>query len=239
MNCLEFRRTLLEDPGCKTPPFLEHAQQCPVCQREYDRAQGFEASLRDALRVEPPPDLAQRILDAQRARTPASPAPRGRKAWAVSGAIAATLALAVGIAMLRPGGSEPPADGLEANVLHHVQDELPHLHEVQEVSPQQLAKLIESLGGRLKQPLQQVNFAGKCQMRRYPGAHLVLVGRKGPVTVLIMPGERIASLRHFSSQRFEGELVPTDYGSLAVIGEKGEDTASIAATVSRDIAWSG
>ncbi len=235
MNCLEFRRKLHEDPRCAAPDFTAHLRACASCRREHQRVLCFDEQLREALEVEPPADLAQRILAAQRAE--AAPARRQRP-WRMPAALAATLVLGVGVALFISGIWTPrPDDGLETTVLHHIRDELPHLHEVRDVTPERLAALLEDLGGALREPLHGVNFAGKCQMRKYPGAHLVLAGERGPVTVLIMPGERIAAARRFHSERFVGELVPTRYGSFAVVGEKGEDTDAIAGQIARDIVW--
>ncbi len=241
MNCLQFRRKLLEDPRNQDPDFRQHGRDCATCQREFERVQAFEASLREAVHIEPPAGLEERILRAQRLESspiePAGPAATPRRYWP---AIAAGIVMLFGAALLyERGWRETPhaPQGLETTVLNHIQDELPHLHEVRDVPQQRLAKLIAQLGGELKTPLRHVNFAGKCQMRKYPGAHLVLAGERGPVTVLIMPGEEIPAGRRFHSERFDGELIPIDNGSVAVVGERNEDIDRIAHRVAQSIRW--
>ncbi len=241
MNCLQFRRKLLEDPRCREPDFRRHGHDCAACQREFERVQAFEASLREAIHVEPPAGLEERILRAQRrASSPTeqpAPAPAPRRYWP---AIAAGIVMLFGATLLYESGwrgTPHGPQGLETTVLNHIQDELPHLHEVRDVPAERLARLIAQLGGELKTPLRHVNFAGKCQMRKYPGAHLVLAGEKGPVTVLIMPGEKIPAARRFRSERFDGELMPIANGSVAVVGERNEDVGRIARRVAQSIRW--
>jgi hypothetical protein len=67
----------------------------------------------------------------------------------------------------------------------------------------------------------EVRYAGVCDIRRRPGAHLVLAGERGPVTVLLMPDERV-SQRTAARRRPEGVILPVDGGSLAIVGSRGE-----------------
>ncbi len=241
MNCLQFRRKLLEDPRCQEPDFKRHGRECAACQREFERVQAFEASLREAVHIQPPAGLEERILRAQWQEAsptkPPTPTSTPRRYWP---AIAAGIVMLFSATLLYENGWREKTRGpqdLETSVLNHIQDELPHLHEVHDVPRQRLAKLIAQLGGELKIPLRHVNFAGKCQMRKHPGAHLVLAGEKGPVTILIMPGEKIPAARRFHSKRFDGELMPLDNGSVAVVGERNEDIARIANRIAQSIRW--
>ena len=129
-----------------------------------------------------------------------------------------------------------PAD-LPVTVINHVEDELPHLHEDRNVPPEALAALLAPFSAEVVQPLSHVNYAGRCAIRRHAGVHLVLPGNQGPVTVLMMPGEPVERSTRFQSGRFDGLILPTAFGSMAVIGERGEALNDIAVRVSQAIRW--
>ena len=65
----------------------------------------------------------------------------------------------------------------------------------------------------------------------------VVPGRQGPVTVLIMPGEHRMKREQVSSFRFSGVIVPTDYGSMAVVGERLESVEHIVDKMKQAIVW--
>ncbi|MEA3274619.1 MAG: DUF3379 family protein [Pseudomonadota bacterium] len=72
-----------------------------------------------------------------------------------------------------------------------------------------------------------MSYAARCNIRRQEGVHLVLPGDKGAVTLLFMPNEHLPDSRSVSSAHLDGVIVPTSYGSLAVVGEKSESVSPI------------
>ena len=74
-------------------------------------------------------------------------------------------------------------------------------------------------------------------MRTRHGAHLVFSETAGPVPVLIMPGERTAAAERIDSRGFTGVVVPTEYGSLAVIGEAPESVEPVLLRVQEVLVW--
>ena len=61
MNCLEFRRTALSEPGNRTQDYLSHRGECDDCARYADSVGVLDKKIADALRVPVPEDLANRI----------------------------------------------------------------------------------------------------------------------------------------------------------------------------------
>ena len=78
---------------------------------------------------------------------------------------------------------------------------------------------------------------GRCRIRRWDGVHLVLRGRAGGVTVLLMPQEYRREPERVSSRRFSGVILPTPNGSMAVIGEKSEPLEDAARRIQGAILW--
>ena len=229
MNCLEFRRTLLENPAEESNQFMDHLASCDNCAKEYNRAQEFEATLKEALLIDTPDNLSERILLSQQMQKKRSIV---SKPWM---AIAASIAL-FSASIFFAFNTTHINNELGQTALHHILDERPHLHESNNVSTQKLAELVGDMGGQLTASLGQVNFAGRCQIRKYKGLHLVLSGEKGAVTVLLMPKE-YSEAEHIQGERFQGSLIPTSYGSMAVIGEQGEDTIRIGKRVMNALSW--
>jgi len=210
MNCLDFRRAFLVDPTQHDPDFRTHAEHCPVC-GEFLRAQGrLDERLRRTLAVPAPETLAARILlrrsFAQRLRHPP--------------AIAATVIVAVAAGVFASLSTQPPA--LEGEVLAHIRAEPEHLHTRQAEAPDKLASVLRALGVGMEATAAKVRYAGICDIRNRPGAHLVLEGKRGPVTVLILPGETVHERRSIHGDGRQGALLPAGPGSVAIVGETGE-----------------
>ncbi len=236
MDCLEFRHYLLIDPLCRDADFVTHRAECAGCDRETARAVKLEKQLHGALFVEPPEGLRDRILLVH-ALDHDKPRRIFRPRWL---AMAASLLLIVGIA----GGLGHHwadmwigASGLEVTVLNHINDEIEHLHEDHNLQVADLEVLLAPFGARLKNSLGRVNYAGRCNIRKHSGVHLVVPGQQGPVTVLLMPREYVKDRQTVRSARFSGVIVPTSYGSMAVVGEKGEPLDGVVNMLAEKITW--
>jgi hypothetical protein len=82
-----------------------------------------------------------------------------------------------------------------------------------------------------------VNFAAECLMRNRTGVHLVMPGQMGPITVFFMPGEMAESIMPVSSTRFSGKILPTAWGSIAVVGENGEPLDGLGERLAAAVHW--
>lgn len=233
MDCLNFRRQLLESPLRNEPQLLAHEQDCPTCAEFARRIRSQEARLRAVLNVAPPPELAERIQLA------VSFEPRRslqQRRWL---SMAAGLLLVVSAVSVSWYLSPLERRSLELadSVLHHVHDELQHMHEINHVGQRRLAQLFGAFGAQLHADLGPVNFAAECLMRKKNGVHLVLPGQHGPVTVFFMPDETPTQILTVADQRFRGQVVPTAWGSLAVVGEHGEVLDGIAERLLQAVDW--
>lgn len=234
MDCLEFRRRLLQDPYENDGDLLEHEANCAECAHFSHSVRAQEAALRALLNSPaPPPELAENIRLSTQLEHPLGYA---RRAW--FGA-AASLLLAIGISMtsLFSEHHERAEMTLAQNVIHHIEDEASHLHDHGPASPARVGTVLARFGAKLVSDPGEVRFAAECVMRKRTGVHLVLRGDRGPVTVFFMPGEHLAAVTEVDSARFHGEIIPTEWGVLAVIGEHGEQVAPIAERMTRAVHW--
>jgi len=213
MNCIELRRRLLENPGDHREDIQTHLERCESCREFASRNQAMEKELAQALALEVPEHLAPRIL--LRQSTSIENLTRNRKQW--WGAIAASVLLTIGLVGMMVINNTPAS--LDATVLAHVNNELRHLDDRTDVQLAQVNKILLPFGSQVLKPIGRVRYAGTCRIRNYDGAHLVIAGEQGVVTLLWMPGEYVSSSRNLSDDRFTGIIVPTKNGSVAIVGE--------------------
>ena len=234
MNCLDFRRQILTDPFCKDAAVLAHEADCSSCAPFAREVRAQEVRLRGALQeISPPEGMAERIQLAARFDRRSTTA---RRWW--YGA-AATVLIAVGVSMvsLFSTSIERGNMALAQSVINHIEDESHHLREVQTVTDRRLNWVFERFGAKLAGSIGTVNFAAECLMRNRTGVHLVMPGKMGPITVFFMPGEMAESSMPVSSTRFEGEIIPTAWGSIAVVGENGEPLDGLGERLAAAVHW--
>lgn len=216
MNCIELRRRLLESPGEHGEEIQTHLGECESCREFANRSQFMEKELAEVLALEVPENLASRIL--LRQSTSIEKAKRNRRQW--WGAIAASVLLTIGLVGMLVVNNYPTS--LEATVLAHINSELRHLNDRSNVQLAQVNKILSPLGSQVLQPIGMVHYAGACRIRNHDGAHLVVASEQGNVTLLWMPGEYVPGSRNLSDDRFTGIIVPTQNGSVAIVGENPE-----------------
>ncbi len=236
MNCLEFRRKLLIEPRCRDKEFAAHASSCPDCAREAEQASRFEDQLHAALDVPSPVGLESRIIAARSSVAGQSLSGVGPR-WL---ALAACMLLVVGLAGWTGYKWERyfgVASGLEATVINHINDELDHLHADRDIPPAVVKLLLSQFGASIEGNIGRVNYASRCYIRQHSGVHMVIPGEQGPITVLIMPREFLTQRKQVRSPRFSGVIVPTEYGSMAVVGEKLESVERVVKQMQQSIAW--
>lgn len=234
MNCIEFRRRLLTDPDDRDSDFLGHEANCPDCATFARETRAQEIHLRALLNsVSPPPGLGERVRLAARFERAAE---RRRSLWY---AAAAGVVLAVGISLTTLLYNADTRAGLELarSVVNHIEDEAHHLREVNAVPTARVRFVLRRFGADLLADIGPVNFAAECLMRHRTGVHLVLPGRQGPITVFYMPGEMIDAEVAVESPRFEGYIVPTGWGSVAVVGEAGEHLEGLGQRLAAAVSW--
>ncbi len=240
MDCLECRRELLIDPRTETIDLLSHITKCKPCKQEREKLLSLEDALEKSLHFEIPIGLADRVLDIGQNEDILDTSNNGSRG-AFSGRVwqmAASIILGVGLMVYLGLNQFSPVSNvyaLETAVINHITDELPQLHEKHEVSNARLTNIMTAINTETTNNIGQLNSASKCQIRKNSGAHLILNGENGPVTVLVMPGEHIDKDLQITSSRFKGTIYPTPYGSIAVVGEKGEQISPIAEKMLRNI----
>jgi hypothetical protein len=224
IDCVHYRRVLLEDPHARGSALAAHLAACRECRAYTARLLRFEGRLVQALHI-----------DAHRARR----LPRVRGGWF---ALAASVLLALLIGTLWLGA--PPAS-LAADVVAHMAKEPQAWARTDLPAPApKLDAVLAEAHLRLDPRSGMVSYAQSCPFRGHQVPHLAVQTDLGPVTVMILVHESVAKAQPFDEGGYRGIILPVPgHGSLAVLVKDGEadlpGVQRIAARVKQAILWIG
>lgn len=232
MNCLEFRRLCLADPATQDTEFIRHKRDCVRCAAFASDVMGLDRDLLGALRIAVPDNLASRIILRQSLDRDASRVRQRRGVYM----LVAGLLLAVGLAAAAVFLTAH-APSLERRVLAHIETERELLSTRQDVGQTELTHVLDAVGVVLKGNPGKVRHASLCHLSKNVGAHLVFDGDKGPVIVLLSPREFVSKPITIHSEKLEGVILPTRNGSMALVGQHGENLREIEQKIRQAVAW--
>lgn len=210
MSCFEFRRVCIAEPRSAAIEYRRHRETCSACATFAEKQEGFERALTKAIHVDVPPELNARLIlrqTTQRAFSLNRVLAYAASVFVILGAIAGVM-----------WGSR--SQSLDQLVIAHILDEPEHLMSRDDVPVARASHVLARVGVTLRGDLGVIRFADNCPGR--PGAHLVLAGRQGPVTVLVMPTMPVSARQVLAHGGFSGVLVPAGKGSIAIVGLPGE-----------------
>ncbi len=230
MDDLEFRRRCIADPFDQDEEFLLKKQENFVYAQFADRQAQFDRQVKDIMHsVKVPNGLQARI----QLRHAFSQRQVRRRFWTYSlPLVASILFFSLMLMLLMPGSND-----LQQVVLAHVYSELYHLDDRKNVQKPELRQILNTVGNDFKDDLGQVHYAGTCHIRKQSGVHLVLPGKVGPVTVLLMPGEAVEYRTTVADKRFSGVISHMPGGSMAILGEDGEDIDKLEQQLKSRLIW--
>jgi hypothetical protein len=221
MNCLEFRRAAGADPQHLNEAMREHRMQCTACDSYAREMSHLDGLIKRALQLPVPP-----VRDVKAAPS--------RTRWY---AMAASVLLAVGV-----GGAlwllAYPRDSLANDLVAHINHERDAMQpNATRVSAQLLDGALRAKGLRLAKSIDDVSYLRTCIIRRHFVPHLVVQTEQGPVTVLLLLDEHVATSQRFDEQQYHGVVLPTPRGAMAVIALDKSLASSIADKVNQSIIW--
>jgi Protein of unknown function (DUF3379) len=213
INCLEARRALGAEPQRRDPVLLEHCKVCAACAAFMKEMLGLDARLSRALNVDVPEGLEARIVF----RTAFRPKRLHTYRWLA----AATVLLAVGISFGVRQFQRNSMAALGTALVAHVTDPAEAMALDPDRPVLQDASLVHGVlkhvGVRMQGSMDDITYARACLFRGELVAHLVVRGKDGPVTVLLLPHIHVRKPTHFDEQGYRGEIVPAGAGSIAIL----------------------
>jgi hypothetical protein len=82
-----------------------------------------------------------------------------------------------------------------------------------------------------------ITYAQSCVINGNEVPHLVIQGQYGPVTILLMPEERVSESTPLDGETVKGVILPVGNGSIAIIGDREEPLEPIQKNVVNSVAW--
>jgi hypothetical protein len=221
VNCLELRRALGAEPGRRTPELAAHLAACAACARYAADLARLEVTLRRALEIPVPAAGARPAA--------AAPVPGARPRWL---ALAASI---VGVALLAGTlWTLYPREALATALVVHMAHE-PGSRQASDVAvpPGALAYVLQRSGVALAPDAPLVSYAESCWFRGWYVPHLVVQTPDGPMTVMVLPHERVRAPTVAEEGGYRVVIVPAARGSIAVLTAGPVSAARVDAIVAR------
>jgi len=230
MNCAEAQRLIDANPDAPASGALvEHLRGCTTCQQWQHEMRALEGAIRRALDV----DLRDASVAAV-SQTPPQPTRHrggGLRPWAMAAGLLVALAAGAFLWVARP------AAALAAEVVAHAEGEPESWSSVVPVPDTEVDTILRNAGVTLDAEARNVVYAQSCRFRGHKIPHLVVRTVDGPVTVLVLAGERVPFRHRFSEEGFTGVLVPAGAGSIAVLAQGTRQVDDAARLVTRALHW--
>lgn len=239
MNCKEYMQAITADPSESFDGGAVHVASCESCSAFRDEIRALDDKIVAALSIAVPelklPELPPVTADSNVVELPR---PRGRRLstpqWI---GLAASVAIAAVIGS-RFIADEPVYDSLADEVLAHLDHERNSLRVTSDpVSEQTLDRVVRSDVASMNKEIGLVTYARTCVINGRKIPHLVIQGEHGPVTLLLMPEEEIDSAIVVNGEGVSGVILPLGKGSIAIIGERGENIEAIEKRVIDSVEW--
>lgn len=242
MNCEDYREAIAADPSESFEHGAAHAADCNSCSAFRAEMQALDEIIASALAIDVPqlkmPELPPLTEDDDKvAHLPFRRTARlSTPAWL---GIAASFALAAVIGVQFVGGGPSHDQLLVAEVLAHLDHE-PWALEVTDVgvSDERFSRVVNPQIGTMSRNIGLVSYAQSCLINGMTIPHLVVQGKKGPITILLMPDESVSSPVSIDGEGVKGVILPMGKGSVAIIGERDENIQDFSNTVVNSVEWS-
>lgn len=218
LDCKHVRLAIGGDPRHLSAEVRQHLTTCAACARFRDETLRLDEQLQAALE-----------LPLQRFRAPARrPGPARRFALAAS--LVGALIVGGGAWLLRP------QTALARELAAHVRHEEGSWALQRRLTAGEIDAVLARAGVRFDTSMPVV-YASPCPFHGRVAPHLVVQTEKGPVTVMLLAGQRLMRRTRFSEEGYEGVLLPAGEGSVAVLTRGGAVPESTEDAVLSAIRW--
>jgi hypothetical protein len=153
-------------------------------------------------------------------------------------AVAATVLIAA-LVGIRMTGTGVEYGTLEEQLLAHVDNEPAALLATSTpVSDGQLAQAVPENIAAMNHDTGLITYAMSCSINGKDVPHLVIQGEHGPITILLMPHEKVAEASSIDGVNVRGIILPVGDGSIAIIGSREEQLDKVKQNVLDSVMWS-
>lgn len=201
-----------------------------------DKQRALDLKIAKALQIDVPELRMPELPDMESGNVSVLPA-RKRSLTPLWFAVAATVVLAASIS-LRMSGMFTTHESLAEEVLAHLDHEPAALRVTNvAVSDEQLLRAVPATLAVFNREDSLVTYAQPCVINGNTAPHLVIQGRHGPITIILMPEERIAEATPLDGENVKGIILPVGDGSIAIVGDREEELAPVQKDIVNSITW--
>ena len=196
----------------------------------------FEARIASALEIDVPALKMPELPDIDTGNVTTLPRRRfAAPQWLAVAATVATVAV-LGFFTL---GDDHTYDSLADEILAHLDHE-PWALEVTDipVSDRRLNQIVPANVATMNHDAGLITYAESCEINGNVVPHLVIQGQYGPITIILMPDEKIDGAQSLMGESVNGVILPVGDGSIAIIGEEGENLERVEQNLRDSVRWS-
>jgi hypothetical protein len=235
MNHNEARLLVGAQPDAPPSPELSaHLASCVECSQFQREMVALDANIRRALGSGP---VGAATAEPVTVVTPIK-SPRATRenkptnvwsGWALAASVAVASVLIIWA--LRP------SDTLAHDIVAHVEYESDSWLSKEPASPASVSDTLAKAGVALDMSSDKVMYARTCLFRGHLVPHLVVHTPRGPVTVLILPDEKVAHRTGFHEDGMTGVITPAPHGSIAVLALGNDSVDAASEEVQKSVRW--
>jgi len=217
MNCKDYKEALTADPGFEDES--GHVDSCASCQAYSAEILALDEKIAAAMAIDVPvltmPDLPN--IDTEK-----------------------VVPLIARRSMPKPASDMgAPSGTLAEQVLAHVDHEPMALRVTSvSVTDAHLAEVVPDNLAEMNHDAGLITYAQSCIINGKSIPHLVIQGEYGPVTILLLPDEKVDAATTLDGVNIQGVILPVGNGSIAIIGSREEQLDRIKQNVLDSVTWS-
>jgi len=152
--------------------------------------------------------------------------------------VAASVLLAVSLAVRFYDTDVKSTASLADEIVAHLDHEPQALRVTSRpVSAQRLAAVLKDDVAELDDDIGLITYANTCVIDGKEIPHLVVQGKRGPITLLLLPDELVDRALPLEGDGVSGVVLPVGRGSIAIIGEREEPLRGISQRVANAVKW--
>ncbi|WP_221073984.1 DUF3379 domain-containing protein [Agarivorans aestuarii] len=239
MDELEFRRQLYTNPRERSDTLIQEATRTPKNKKLYDEMQQFESKLEQALNVDVPDALAERLILSQSFDDSQL---EYRRKTRVHIAMAASIAFVVGLSFSLVNWQLPAGHTDMGQVaLEHVYHEMPFTSGVDEQpNLQTINAKLARYGASFDQLPGDVVYVNHCAYAGAPAFHMIMKGKMGSnINVFVVPkSTELQAVESFADKKMHGMVSKLSNANLVVVGERNEPIEKALDTLTADLTQS-
>jgi len=202
MDCRQARLAIGGDPRHLPAEVRLHVEGCAACRKFHEETLALENRLEAALQLP-----LHRFREGS-ARKPV------RQRFALAASLMVAVLVGGGAWLFRP------QTALADEVVEHVRHESGSWALQRQLSPDEIDAVLSRAGVHFDTSMPVV-YASPCVFHGHVTPHLVVQTEQGPVTVMLLPQEKVSRRQEFAEGGYAGVLLPAGEGSVAVLTRGG------------------